>query len=65
MTVTRKPSFVSIQPFGKLTGFQPNMLDLAAPMPDEARYAARITRGFAFLDDDAALIDDADTGGLQ
>jgi hypothetical protein len=40
-----------VQPFGELASFEANMLDLAAPMPNEARNTKGIARSLAFLDD--------------
>ena len=54
-----------VQPFGKLAGFEADMLNLAALMPYEPRNALRQAFGYPFLDDDTALVDDTDTVTIQ
>ena len=50
---------------GKLTGLQANMLDFATPMKDKARDCLRLAPALVLLNDDAAIVDDADAKGVE
>lgn len=54
-----------IEPLGKSAGLQANMLNLSALVTDETCDRLWLARALAFLDDDAALVDDADTRAIK
>jgi hypothetical protein len=62
-TRNRRP--FRIEPLGKCTGLQANMFDLAAPMANETSNRLWLALTLALLDDDAALVDNADARSIE